>query len=266
MKRVFSVSLFLIFLIVSTDFCFAGISVVGGLTQEKIANPGPGDKFERTILLKNTEKKPLGVKIYKTDYLFYSDGTTLYGEPGGVPRSNASWITISPNRLTIHPGETVPVHYAVRVPDDPDLKGTYWGMVMVEPLAEAASEENGKFGIQTVVRYGIQVVTHIGNSGTRQIKFSDKKLIVADGKRKLQIDMENIGERGLSPSVWTELYDQQGKLVGRFESSQLRIYPGCSVRHHVNLTDVPEGRYKALVVADNGDEYIFGAQYNLEIE
>jgi len=44
----------------------------------------------------------------------------------------------------------------------------------------------------------------------------------------------------------------------------MRIYPGTSVRHKIDLSSLPGGKYMALVVADNGDEYIFGAQYTLE--
>ncbi len=63
-----------------------------------------------------------------------------------------------------------------------------------------------------------------------------------------------------------ELYNTDGVNVGRFESRQLRIYPGCSVRHKVDFKDIPGGRYKALVVADNGDEYVFGARYDIELK
>jgi len=110
------------------------------------------------------------------------------------------------------------------------------------------------------------MLTHIGDTGTRKIKFLDKKLFSQDGKTILQMDIENIGERWLTPTLWVELYDNQGTELGRFESGKRRIYPSCSVRYKVDLTDVPEGKYKALVVADNGDEYVFGAKYDLGIE
>jgi len=54
--------------------------------------------------------------------------------------------------------------------------------------------------------------------------------------------------------------------MGKIEGGKFRIYPGCSVRHKIDLKDVPKGRYKALIVADNGDENIFGSRWNLEIE
>jgi len=82
----------------------------------------------------------------------------------------------------------------------------------------------------------------------------------------LQLDLENTGQRYLRLLVWAELYDEQGTSVGRFQAGRRGVYPGCSTRFHADLSQVPPGKYNALVVADNGDEYVFGARYDLEIE
>jgi hypothetical protein len=282
MKRI--LYLFLLFVVLA-DTALAGVSVVGGLTREKALEPGA--KFEGTIQLQNTGETTCQVNAYQTDYLFYADGSNLYGEPGSAPRSNAEWFTISPKRLTIPPGEAASVHYSGQVPEirelasihddlqlmeSVNLVGTYWSMVMVEPVPEtdieAVEGEAGKvkIGIQTKVRYGIQIITNIGDTGVRNIKFLDKRLANQDGQITLQLGIENTGERWLSPTVWVELYDDGGVQVGRFEGGKKRIYPYCSVSHEVNLGGVPKGDYKALVVLDNGDEYVFGAKYDLGIE
>ncbi len=276
---------FFLFFVVLVDLSFAGVLVMGELTRERTLQPG--ETFEGTINLKNTGETSCRVDVYQADYLFYADGSNIYGEPGSAVRSNANWLSVAPNRLSIPPNEMASVYYTVRVPqiqelasaynnfqvlESPDLIGTYWSMVMVEPMPQTGPESiedetrNAKMGIQTKIRYGIQMVTNIGDTGARRIKFSDKKLINQDGRIFLQMDIENIGERWLSPTVWVEIYDNHGAKVGRFESSKKRIYPGCSVRHKVDLTNVPKGKYKALVVADNGDEYVFGAKYDFGIE
>lgn len=256
--------------VVLTDVSFAGVSVIGGLTQENTLQPG--EKFEGEITLQNSGETSWQVDIYKKDYLFYADGTNIYGEPGSADRSNASWLSVSPNRLTIPAGEKASVYYMIQVPDNPELSGTYWSMVMIEPASEIGQQKiqdkdgRVKIDVQTVVRYGIQIVTNIGDSGSRKISFLDKMMITSDQKKILQLDVENTGDRWLSPVVWVELYDSYGHKMGRFESGKKRIYPECSVRHQVDLSQVPQGNYKALVVVDNGDEHVFGAQYDLGIE
>ena len=258
-------------------FCFlipsaakAGISVIGGLTHQKKA--APGEIYKGSILLKNGGTEPEEIKIYQTDYLFHFDGTNDYGSPGKTERSNADWISFNPHQLIIPPDGTITVNYTVKVPSDTNLVGTYWSMLMVEgipknsPLSTQPEEDKAKVGITQIMRYGIQMVTQISNSGERKLNFLETKLLKEDKKRILQIDMENTGQWWLRPSVWVELYGQDGRYIGRFDGGRKRIYPGTSVRDKVDLSNVPEGKYKALVVADSGGDYIFGANYTLKFE
>jgi hypothetical protein len=263
LRKVVIVILWFVF---SATYCFGGIVINDGLSREH--NVRPGEKAEGKITLRNTADTSQEVKIYQTDYQYSANGEVAYGEPGSLARSNAGWISISPVRLTVPPKDAVSVYYTIQVPDKPDLKGTYWSMVMVEPFLERILEKDGKnqFGIQTIIRYGIQMVTDIGPVGTRQIRFLDKRLIYEKEKRMLQIDIINPGERQIYPSMSVELYDEKGGKAGRFEGEKQRIYPGCSIRHLVDLTKVSIGKYRAFVVVDNGDGYVAGAQYDMRIE
>jgi hypothetical protein len=246
------------------------IKVLGSLTHEKISDSG--EAYSGTILIKNAGESPCRVKIYQTDYLFYADGTNLYGSPASNPYSNAKWIALSAKWLTIPAGETAPVNYEVQIPHISDLQGTYWSLVMVEPAADngpaQTAAEKGKYvlGLQTNIRYGVQIITDIKDSGTRKIELLNKRLIEENGKRFLQLDIKNTGERWLNPSVSVQLYGKDGKLFGTFGNAKNRIFPTCSVRHKIYLGDIPKGEYKALVIVDNGDQYVFGANYELTIQ
>jgi len=253
--------------------CWAdGVVVVGALTHRAALQPGESTQGE--IVLHNSSDTARTVRCYQRDVLTWADGNVLYGNPASTPRSNASWIVLTPQQLEIPAGEMAPVYYFVQAPKDGELVGTYWSMLMVEPFVEGALEppeiepEEGKtvFTIVNVSRYAIRMVTNIGQSGTRELKFADKQLIVQDETRVLQLDLENTGQRYLRLLVWAELYDEEGTSVGRFQAGRRGVYPGCSTRFHADLSQVPPGKYNALVVADNGDEYVFGARYDLEIE
>lgn len=261
---------FVFFLVLVSAEVRASVSVVGELTREKTVECG--ENFEGSILLKNKASTFSQVKVYQTDYLFFADGKNIYGEAGSLSRSNAKWIKINPTRLDIPPGNTASVHYTVQVPKAKNLKGTYWSIIMIEEIPETSMESKRVkknkvvLGIQTKIRYGVQMVTNISDTGASNIKILDKKLIREGRKKILQLDIENKGERWLSPFVWVELYNKGGKNVGRFEGNKVRIYPGCSVRHKIDLAGVPNAKYKALVIVDNGDGYVFGARYNLRIK
>lgn len=143
---------------------------------------------------------------------------------------------------------------------------------MVEELVGAwPSGEHGdrsdetRAGVKQVLRYGIQMITHVGDTGVCTLRITDKMLTVTeDGRRVLLADIENTGERAQRPHVWVELYAESGSRIGPFKSDKRRLYPGTSARYMVDLSDAPTGSYQALVVVDNGDEHVFGAQYGLE--
>lgn len=249
-------------------FSHAGVIVIGNLARTTTIKPG--DPFEGVIFLKNTGHQMADTRVSQADYLFHADGSNEYGEPGRTPRSNAGWITVSPTRLKIAPGETLPVRYKGRAPADPKLQGTFWSMIMVEPSSAPAITPDGKVdqiavGLQTSIRFAIQIVTELGKGGTRSLQVQDKRIVQGEGKRALQLDIANDGERLLVPMMTVELFDRRGASIGRFDAGRARIYPTCSVRAKVDLNDVPVGKYTAMVLLDSGDAQVMGAQYDLEI-
>ena len=142
---------------------------------------------------------------------------------------------------------------------------------MIEPQAPPSEEitpEEGKIqlGIQTVLRYGIQIVTHLGDSGKRELNILDRQISKEGEDYLLALDLENTGEHWLRQEVRAEIYDEEGMLLGKKEGGKYRIYPGTSVRATLNLGALSKGKYKVLVVMDNGDQYIWGAQYSLSLQ
>lgn len=246
----------------------AQIIIVGDLTHEKETRVG--ESYQGAIEISNVGSEDQEVKVDLRDYLFFSDGTSSYTDPGTVTRSNTGWIVYSPKRFTVPAGEKQEILYTLKVPDDASLKGTYWSIFLIEAIpktslesSEADPEEVG-LGIMQTLRYGIQVVTHIRDTGTRKIKFLSTKLLKEEDKRILQLDIENIGERWLRALLWAELYDDAGNTLGPYEGGKLRIYPGTSVRFRVDLTEVPSDKYKSLVVIDCGGDDVFGASFSLK--
>jgi hypothetical protein len=247
----------------------AAIIVTGSLTHEY--EVAPGRSYEGSIEVLNQGKDPQEVKSYQTDYTFSADGKVMYGDPGSLPRSNARWTTVSPRQFTIPPNETMIVRFTIQVPNDTVMNGTYWSVVMVEPVSPGSPESSGAgtrdtgMGISQVLRYAVQIVTHIGASGTRQLKFSQLQLSAEKDTRVLLVDVQNTGERWLRGTLWIDLYDSDGKHVAKLEGGRQRMYPGTSVRFSLDLAGVKQSTYKALIVVDCGGEDVFGANVNLAL-
>jgi hypothetical protein len=266
MKRPLLFLLFSFLCLVSSQ---AGISVIG--TLARTATIKPGEAFEGVIMVRNTGLEPAEARVSQSDYLSRCDGTNEFGQAGQGPRSNANWITLSPSRLKLAPGETQPVRYKGRAPADAKLRGSYWSLILVELNAAPAITPEGKpdtvaVGLQTAVRFAVQIVTEIGNTGTRSLQVLEKSLLKSDGHRLFQLDIGNDGERMLIPAISVELFDQKGASPGRFDAGRARIYPGGSARAKVDLTDLPCGKYIAMVLLDSGDAQVMGAQYELDLQ
>ena len=259
-------SLVLLVLLTGMSVAASGqISVSGRLTHEFEVEPG--GTYEGEIVVTNTRDVSTGVEIEQFDYAFFADGSTVYGRPGTQSRSNASWITVlSPTRVFMGPGGALTVRYRMEVPDDASLSGTHWSLVTVTPLVDRVeTPAPGELAIRQVLRYAIQVVANVGDTGERSVRVVAAGLVGEDEGVALRLGIENDGERVVAPQVWAELYGGQGESAGRLEGGKLRIYPGCSVEHRILLSGLESGEYKALVIMDNGDEYVWGAQYDLEL-
>lgn len=247
----------------------ASVQVVGGLSRRLTL--APGEEGQGRVLVHNPGARAQLVRAYLTDYQTFADGTTRYGEPGRQARSNAPWVHLIPAEQVVGPGGSASFHFVVRVPADDTLNGTHWSMLMLEPVAPETLEPPGaaggpaRVGIRTVTRTGIHLVTHLPDPGVRDLRFAAREVEAGDGGLFLRLDLENTGESALNLTVWAELFDAEGVSLGRFDAGRRGLYPGSSARVRVPLGGVPPGSYQALLVADNGDEHVFGARYELEI-
>jgi hypothetical protein len=250
----------------------AQVAVMSPAVEEREVRPG--EQYHGTIVVQNTTAEPQEARIYQTDYRFVADSGTHYDEPGGQQRSNARWISFSPSRLVIPPRAQAIVTYRVDVPSAPAsaLAGTYWSIIMAqavpkgsrESTAPAGAKREVRVGIQTTIRYAVQLVTHIAGSGSSRAEFVRPQVITkAGGAKALTFAFANTGERAYRPQLRLELYSEQGGLVGTVTSTRGLLYPGTSVRQEFDLGAVRPGRYKALVIADTGLDDVFAAQYTL---
>ena len=122
-------------------------------------------------------------------------------------------------------------------------------------------------GVREIVRYGVQVATHVRDTGSRRLLVSSSALVLGDdGAPQLYLDIENVGSRMARPINWVEVYDANGRALGRHEGITSRIYPGTSVRNRYDLGDLTPGSYRALVILDSGDGDVDAAEFTLTID
>src|SRR2546430_11621021 len=182
----------------------AQIAVVGSTVEEHTA--APGQSYEGTILIRNLTARPQPVRIYKSDYLFFADGTSHFDDAGTTPRSNANWIKPSASSIVVPPSGEITIGYTISVPAIDTLRGTYWSAIMVEGAPTAPPPVAAKqVGIGAVIRYAVQLATHLPTTGSRKDAFANQTISTdSAGHRVLEIEVRNMGERAYRPNMWVE--------------------------------------------------------------
>ena len=243
----------------------AQIAVVGNTVEERVA--APGESYVGTIVVRNLTPQDQPVRIYQTDYLFFADGTSHFNDPGSTARSNANWINPTVRSLLVPPNSEMTVTYSVSVPAADSLAGTYWSALMVEGApneARRSSAGRPQVGVGAVMRYAVQVATHIRTSGSRKVSFANSRFLTnPDSTQAFEVEVLNAGERAYRPALWIEVYDEQGGLRANARHERGLLYPGTSLRQSFSLGRLPKGAYRAIVFADSGEDAVFASQYTL---
>ena len=141
---------------------------------------------------------------------------------GGSPGPTRPGSPFPPRANWQIPGlATTDVRYACKIPADSNLVGTYWSIIMFEVLPPAQKGKAGRsgkdiaIGLSQVMRYGVQIVTHFGDTGKRSLKFTRTEMLDRKGRRTLQVDVENDGERWLRPFSYVEIFTEKGAAAGK---------------------------------------------------
>lgn len=261
-KIIKGILLFLMFFSVTS--ISANIVILNGLTHENTIQAG--ENYRGSIQIQNTADSEKSVRVYLRDYWFSFTGESKHDPPGTLERSNAEWITFTPELLTLDANEITTIDFEVKVPDANDLTGTFWSVLMVEGIVPPdTSDFSSGVTIRTAIRYAVQIVTNIGNSGTSDLQFAGLELLKQDKNSVLDVVIENIGERILRPEVSIELFDESGNSVGTIKEERRKTYPGTSIKVSLLLEGIKPGNYTAILVADCDEDHIFGTNLSLEI-
>ncbi len=247
--------------------CFisnANILVLNGLTHENMSQPGGTYKERIEIQNSGTEKKD--VRVYIRDYWFSYTGESRHDDPGTMQRSNASWINYDPELLTLEPNEKGYVDFEVNIPQSDSLTGTYWSVIMVEGITPPDTTAGSRgVKINTAIRYAVQVITNIGETGNYDLQFLGMELTQEAEKKVLKVAVENTGDYILKPEMSLEIFDADGNSKGIFKADRRKTLPGTSVMTSIVLEGIKPGNYTAILVADCDEDHIYGTNISLEI-
>ncbi|PXY01656.1 hypothetical protein DF185_09315 [Marinifilum breve] len=254
-----------ILLLVFCNGLFANISVVNGLSHTHKVNGG--ETLRGTIELINQGTKTENLKIYLNDYRYNEMGESFF-EVGGNKRTNLSWIELGTEEISLEAGKSFVLPYEVRVPKNLEFNGSYWSVVMIEPvdLLEDPMDLEMAVGVKSKIRYAVQIICNKGDDAQAKIDFKNAELHKGE-RRLLFVDLLNTGELYHKIQVLVEFYNpetgEQTAIVGSVMQS---LHPDNCKRFAVDVSSVPKGDYQAVLLAKCEDGNIFGMHADIGVK
>lgn len=259
----------LVLLIFFLQFCFlkAGIVVINGLSHSyKIEN---GKVYKGKIEIENTGNQSQNVKLFLQDYSYKSDGTINYSTPQTNSKTNASWIKMNTNLVTLKAKQKTEVYYEITVPNNVSEAGTYWSVIMVEPVEEIKPNDKKEgVNITSIIRYAIQVITDLDSEKAKpDLKFEGVKIEKEEGRKILKVAIANKGNLYCKPTVNVEVYNKKtGEKIGNFSSMASGLLPQTSKYYHIDISKISPDKYNAVLIATDEEENAFALNVELEIK
>lgn len=247
---------------------FAAIAVQNGLThQYKVEN---GKVYKGKIVIQNMADLAQNVKFYVQDQSYHFNGSTHYADPSvSAKRSNAAWIKLSTNFIVLGKKEKMEVPFEIFVPDSLQDAGSYWSVIMVEPVEDIKPNQKPGFNIVSVVRYAIQIITDFKSDELNpQLKFENVSINKQDSVQQvLTVAISNQGKVFCMPTTIIELYKKSnGEKVGVFSSSKIGILPDNSKSVNINMGNIAPGDYTAVIISTDENENAFALKAALTIK
>ncbi|MBO6517864.1 MAG: hypothetical protein JJ975_15065 [Bacteroidia bacterium] len=260
MKRILSI--LLVFSMAATTK--ASLVIVNGLSHEHIVQVG--NRSQGSIVIKNTAETPKRAKIYKSDVEHNCDGQTQFNENTERDRCNSDWTLLSDNEIVISGGQSYTLTYEIEPKTDVEQNGSYWGVIMVEEIKDldTLTPQRG-VTVTSLIRYAIQIVTHFENENVKNLEIIGVDIDTTKEVNLLAVSINNTGNYMLKPIMILELYNESGEQVYRNEIPYQKVYPGFCKLFELPVEEVPKGTYNGILVADCGDENIYGLNLELEV-
>ena len=165
-------------------------------------------------------------------------GTTIdtLGSTYGLPRSGrrgpATWLKVSPRKVTLAPGEMAQVPVSILVPRTA-RPGDYLAGVAVEQLGQAQTSARRGVSVASVVRYAIGVEASLPGPRHPLIQFTGARLERQPAALAFLLDARNGGNVILQNVVGKALITRGSRVVARAPLGPGTFVTGTSIAYPV---------------------------------
>jgi len=235
---------------------------------------GPGGDYSGSFTVANLGEEVVTLEISLLDFTLTETGGFITLEPGTLgERSLSPYITYSPERMTLEPGEARKVTYSFTLPAE--ASGPHWTALVVTPEGTQEVELEPEAGeglgltVQIEASYAFTLIQRPSNPPTpagQVVEMQVKGATAEDGSRQVMVAVafQNLVEDVLRCKVYFEIRDAQGATIASHEAPEERVVLPGALRiftHTFEGLEMPPGEYLILGVVDFGGDYLAAGQY-----
>jgi len=253
-------SLIFLFLFLSFQASNAGVVILNGLTH--VHQSASGQLITGVIRMKNTDAREQRVIIYFNDLFQECGKGTVLTADMTHKNSIKNWLTTNVNEHVFKANEEYELIYTINVPNDVEIDGSFWGILMVE-VEKPIKEDELEYGVklESKIRYGIQIIADINKRTPSELEFYDIKIEEPDGNKLINVDLKNLGTFYVEPTLVLEVFNDKGEQQKKEEVKFKKVYPNSCKAFTLDISDLPKGAYTAVLVADYGEN-----MYSIDLE
>jgi len=220
----------------------------------------PGETVQGMVVVDHPgNDAPMKVDIGLSDVAVQPNGEPVYLDPGSIPQSAATWISVAPPSFMLSPKEAREIHYAVHVPDNCN-DGTYWAVIFFDS-GPVENQQSDGVGVKMRVRVGHVVYVNVGRivkSGEiRGVRYQPP---TARNPAEIRVRFRNTGNGLMRLNGYVELHDLEGNTVTKATINNAASLPGYEYEIPAQVkSKLRSGDYLALIMIDyGGTEAIIG--------
>ncbi|WP_111707369.1 hypothetical protein [Lutibacter citreus] len=253
--------IFILFLFIF-QLSFSNVIVLNGLTHTHKSKSG--SIVTGVIKLKNTKETQQRVLIYFNDLFQKCGEKTVLTDNETHNKSIKNWISTDINEYVLKGNEEYELVYRLNIPKNETLKGSYYGVIMVE-IEEPIKEEDLDYSVKlkSKVRYGIQVIIDLEEKTSSELDFYNVEIKKNKNEEPetIVVEAQNLGEFYVEPTLVLEIFNEDGEQAKKIEVKFKKIYPESCKLFELDISDLPKGKYTGVIVADYGED-----MYGIDIE
>lgn len=245
----------------------ANIIILNGLTHNY--NIEAGKVYKGKISIENTGKQTQDVKLFLQDFTYNAEGSIIYSAPNTNVKTNSEWIKINTNLIRLKAKEKTEVFYEITVPKNAPDDGSYWSVIIVEPVEDIKpTHDKPGVSITSVVRYAIQVITDLHSENAKpDLKFEGIKIEKDEHKKILKVAIANKGNLYCKAVTSIDIYNKKdGQKISTLFSQAMGLLPQTSKSFQIDLSTISSGKYNAVIITTDENENAFALNVELEIK